>query len=222
MSYYFLVLFFFFFQAEDGIRDVAVTGVQTCALPILHRSRRLPARLSRVRRPEERNPGHPGPARPGALRDPQLRPRARLTRGHEALRREPHQGKPWLALVFPDHAFGAGPAAARRRLRPGHPLFGRQIHRQAGAGTLPRAEGFPDRPVREHPRDLYLDLPASASGDERHQDAVDGTRRKASLTRWIAHESAGASVIEPRLEIQTQGVVRTFERFILRARRARG
>src|SRR2546422_261049 len=27
--------FFFFFQAEDGIRDVAVTGVQTCALPIL-------------------------------------------------------------------------------------------------------------------------------------------------------------------------------------------
>src|SRR2546429_726260 len=28
------VLLVFFFQAEDGIRDVAVTGVQTCALPI--------------------------------------------------------------------------------------------------------------------------------------------------------------------------------------------
>src|SRR2546429_7311798 len=27
-------ILFFFFQAEDGIRDVAVTGVQTCALPI--------------------------------------------------------------------------------------------------------------------------------------------------------------------------------------------
>src|SRR5690348_17797335 len=27
--------FFFFFQAEDGIRDGRVTGVQTCALPIL-------------------------------------------------------------------------------------------------------------------------------------------------------------------------------------------
>src|SRR5229473_6446739 len=26
--------FFFFFQAEDGIRDKLVTGVQTCALPI--------------------------------------------------------------------------------------------------------------------------------------------------------------------------------------------
>src|SRR5216684_158830 len=31
-----LFIFFFFFQAEDGIRDVAVTGVQTCALPICH------------------------------------------------------------------------------------------------------------------------------------------------------------------------------------------
>src|SRR6478752_8718567 len=30
----YLIVFFFFFQAEDGIRDVAVTGVQTCALPI--------------------------------------------------------------------------------------------------------------------------------------------------------------------------------------------
>src|SRR2546430_5761372 len=28
------ILFFFFFQAEDGIRDLTVTGVQTCALPI--------------------------------------------------------------------------------------------------------------------------------------------------------------------------------------------
>src|SRR5258707_12480621 len=31
MLYFF---FFFFFQAEDGIRDIGVTGVQTCALPI--------------------------------------------------------------------------------------------------------------------------------------------------------------------------------------------
>src|SRR2546430_13980056 len=28
------MVFFFFFQAEDGIRDLTVTGVQTCALPI--------------------------------------------------------------------------------------------------------------------------------------------------------------------------------------------
>src|SRR5258708_24732566 len=31
-------MFFFFFQAEDGIRDDLVTGVQTCALPILARA----------------------------------------------------------------------------------------------------------------------------------------------------------------------------------------
>src|SRR2546430_5401799 len=29
-----IISFFFFFQAEDGIRDLTVTGVQTCALPI--------------------------------------------------------------------------------------------------------------------------------------------------------------------------------------------
>src|SRR5205085_3185994 len=35
--FYFVIIFFFFFfffQAEDGIRDLTVTGVQTCALPI--------------------------------------------------------------------------------------------------------------------------------------------------------------------------------------------
>src|SRR2546430_5467757 len=31
-------VFFFFFQAEDGIRDLTVTGVQTCALPISSRT----------------------------------------------------------------------------------------------------------------------------------------------------------------------------------------
>src|SRR2546427_8776522 len=35
----FLIFFFFFFQAEDGIRDLTVTGVQTCALPISSGSR---------------------------------------------------------------------------------------------------------------------------------------------------------------------------------------
>src|SRR2546429_7025772 len=38
-------LFFFFFQAEDGIRDVAVTGVQTCALPISSFLPRIPVDL---------------------------------------------------------------------------------------------------------------------------------------------------------------------------------
>src|SRR5947208_12811491 len=44
VSVYFVIwhiyclVFFFFFQAEDGIRDDLVTGVQTCALPILRRA----------------------------------------------------------------------------------------------------------------------------------------------------------------------------------------
>src|SRR2546425_6474125 len=40
--------FFFFFQAEDGIRDKLVTGVQTCALPI---SLVYPAPRHRLTRP---------------------------------------------------------------------------------------------------------------------------------------------------------------------------
>src|SRR5256885_12868958 len=38
-------LAFFFFQAEDGIRDCKVTGVQTCALPISSRPPRPATRL---------------------------------------------------------------------------------------------------------------------------------------------------------------------------------
>src|SRR3712207_8476167 len=41
-----------FFQAEDGIRDIGVTGVQTCALPILNvrRPRTLTRRVTRAPR----------------------------------------------------------------------------------------------------------------------------------------------------------------------------
>src|SRR2546422_1357581 len=49
LSMLYLALFFdlfFFFQAEDGIRDVAVTGVQTCALPISESAANSASRLS--------------------------------------------------------------------------------------------------------------------------------------------------------------------------------
>src|SRR5258708_14564196 len=39
--------FFFFFQAEDGIRDDLVTGVQTCALPIYGSARSTPGPAQR-------------------------------------------------------------------------------------------------------------------------------------------------------------------------------
>src|SRR2546429_1313718 len=43
-----LFTIFFFFQAEDGIRDVAVTGVQTCALPICRSPNWLKIRADRT------------------------------------------------------------------------------------------------------------------------------------------------------------------------------
>src|SRR2546421_8425819 len=48
-----LHLLFFFFQAEDGIRDLIVTGVQTCALPISVRARCITPRrrTTPLRRP---------------------------------------------------------------------------------------------------------------------------------------------------------------------------
>src|SRR5439155_18590470 len=67
-----IFFFFFFFQAEDGIRDGHVTGVQTCALPILTLRRsesrpsrqrsartagRLPTPLPHAARSEERRVG---------------------------------------------------------------------------------------------------------------------------------------------------------------------
>src|SRR5207247_4704715 len=52
----FVVCFFFFFQAEDGIRDPLVTGVQTCALPISS-SRKYSAIVRPVRPTRRRAPG---------------------------------------------------------------------------------------------------------------------------------------------------------------------
>src|SRR5690606_40795097 len=62
--------FLFFFQAEDGIRDFHVTGVQTCALPISRRGAARPLRLP----PAKRRPDDPIP-RPAAP-DPASRPLA--------------------------------------------------------------------------------------------------------------------------------------------------
>src|SRR2546426_11489139 len=53
------VCFFFFFQAEDGIRDYKVTGVQTCALPISRAG-------ARVGRPGRAVLQREHPRRPGA------------------------------------------------------------------------------------------------------------------------------------------------------------
>src|SRR5699024_11303774 len=55
--------FVFFFQAEDGIRDRNVTGVQTCALPIWGRRGRHPGGPARAARPRGGSASRPpGPA----------------------------------------------------------------------------------------------------------------------------------------------------------------
>src|SRR6266704_6237714 len=54
----------FFFQAEDGIRDRNVTGVQTCALPICRSVLRLPVRVPLAARDFDQDPGL---RRPGVL-----------------------------------------------------------------------------------------------------------------------------------------------------------
>src|SRR5207245_3939966 len=112
------VFLFFFFQAEDGIRDATVTGVQTCALPILPPC--VEDRLLRLARGAD----HPrrralhGLARPAGSR---LAARAVLP-----LRRVRRGGAARLAV--PPQPAAVRPAAAPRRpsrgaaLRGGAPL----------------------------------------------------------------------------------------------------
>src|SRR5438105_10634674 len=62
-SYFFF--FFFFFQAEDGIRDPLVTGVQTCALPIWSSWSRTPIAPSFSNREGQVSAAASGTARRG-------------------------------------------------------------------------------------------------------------------------------------------------------------
>src|SRR5689334_23536095 len=99
-SYYiFFSFFFFFFQAEDGIRDGTVTGVQTCALPISRPAGRL-AHASAQRHDDARGVGQP--PHPTAGRDPPLRHR------------------------LPAPAAAPGPTDRERGLPPGRPPAVRQ------------------------------------------------------------------------------------------------
>src|SRR2546426_6947506 len=60
---------FFFFQAEDGIRDYKVTGVQTCALPISGRREGAPASAPRLFGEREARDQRHEPHAAGASRD---------------------------------------------------------------------------------------------------------------------------------------------------------
>src|SRR5690606_39866147 len=95
----------FFFQAEDGIRDFHVTGVQTCALPILElrwRRRALPPRRRGAPDPAC-PPLRPGPGRPHIARRAVAAPDHGRLRGDAAAARseERRVGKEGKAQLQP-------------------------------------------------------------------------------------------------------------------------
>src|SRR6266498_5315440 len=97
---------FVFFQAEDGIRDADVTGVQTCALPILPSTSTCRLRISRSAIPTfricclDRRGG--GPTDAARLHARSFGPRLAL-RGR-AVERELDQLRKRRLLERPDHA----------------------------------------------------------------------------------------------------------------------
>src|SRR5256886_1581727 len=99
---------FFFFQAEDGIRDLTVTGVQTCALPI---SRPRHARAVLLH-------GHPSGRAGGAeraRRGPRLGPGEGAREGEEgAARPRRRPGGPRAAPLLPPARRGGARGNARR------------------------------------------------------------------------------------------------------------
>src|SRR3712207_7203316 len=96
--------FFFFFQAEDGIRDIGVTGVQTCALPIYsarpRRQRRRPP--GHGRRPERRRVVPPEP-RGGRRRGPATTLRGAGLPGRPGRSEERRVGKECRSRWSPYH-----------------------------------------------------------------------------------------------------------------------
>src|SRR5437870_10846463 len=119
------VIYFFFFQAEDGIRDGHVTGVQTCALPISARARRPLLSVNSEQReiiaPQKTGGRPPGPETtspaacasfPATSPGPEWRPAA----CDEPLRRESSSwlgNRAWLAGVRAFHHLFRGHSRAR-------------------------------------------------------------------------------------------------------------
>src|SRR6266545_5071211 len=118
------ILWFFFFQAEDGIRDKLVTGVQTCALPIFRRR----AAWWRA------GGGRSGPAR--AWRRGCRRAAVPRTAGSRRLQKSPEHLIP-LRHERPGHAAGevGDRAAVHVELRGGG--SGRAEAQQRGGAPLP-------------------------------------------------------------------------------------
>src|SRR3989475_13199204 len=155
----FIIFFFFFFQAEDGIRDLTVTGVQTCALPIWIRgAASTAARLADVVRR----------ARPGGGRGMARRADAGRARGDAAsgiaARRRP---VPRRAAALCAPRLLSLPVQHTRGARPHRGLVVARAHRLSHAPGVARRPLAPPEVIsrREPPRRVRLDL-VPVAGDE--------------------------------------------------------
>src|SRR2546427_12021051 len=131
-----LTFFFFFFQAEDGIRDLTVTGVQTCALPISLLVGELRSRPHAVLGPSRPPPPgwSPQPCRHRDTRG--LLARVHQRRVVSRLSKHADSGAPVLCLCVARAA-----RLPRRRHRPG-----RRELRSADARVDPALRGGAARP----------------------------------------------------------------------------
>src|SRR5438128_10872777 len=115
--------FFFFFQAEDGIRDATVTGVQTCALPICANQEATGvAHPASWFAPLARSAGENG--REAVLRDPcpGIGERVAVVEDREdvAIANEPGQGRGFVRRAgLREYVAAGGPAA--------HPVLERPV-----------------------------------------------------------------------------------------------
>src|SRR5688572_3985692 len=179
-----LSFFFFFFQAEDGIRDLTVTGVQTCALPIynvVNRWRRWAERL------RARHNRREGARAPGSLV---------LARGARPVWQRIHHGartilhvSPHVAITLralPRPAFGTASTLRVRSesiQRPGRTL-GRS-HEAPGSHPVAPAEMTPNVPRSSvtfvHARHTHSRARSMERRVERLHDLVDRWRSKPAL-----------------------------------------
>src|SRR2546421_6899102 len=155
------LVFFFFFQAEDGIRDLIVTGVQTCALPISTRAGRpaLPP-VSGDRSPSPTPPRCRGSGERGAVP-----PGPRAGAG-------PRERVAWYANHWRPTAVPRGrprPASASRaRRRRGR---GPRPYRRCRAGG--RSRRAARRPARRAPT-LQAGGPPPRGGARPRRESSDG------------------------------------------------
>src|SRR3989475_167634 len=186
------MFFFFFFQAEDGIRDLTVTGVQTCALPICYGgdAKVLAGGQSLMPLLNFRR------SRPAALVD--------LNRIPSLASIEERAGRVRCGALTRQRARGVSPLGARRDPRLGRRAAARGPPRPlaiAGAGPVPgglraaeeilERDGLTDAAIdaaaRRAAELVSPDSDIHASADYRRHLTTVLTRRALKRARTVAH-----------------------------------